>query len=47
MYLLPVEVDSHAFRFFPVLILPVIAVAIIALLVYLLRHRAGKRQSRS
>jgi hypothetical protein len=43
MYLLPLDVDTSAFRFFPYLILPVVAVAIIALMIYLLRHRLGGR----
>jgi hypothetical protein len=43
MYLLPLAVDTSAFRFFPYLILPVAAVAIIALTIYLLRHRLGRR----
>jgi hypothetical protein len=45
MYLIALEVDGQAFRFFPYLILPVIAVAIIALLIYVVRHRVGKRGS--
>jgi hypothetical protein len=45
MYLLPLEVEGHAFRFFPYLILPVIAIAIIALIVWLLRHRVDRRRS--
>jgi hypothetical protein len=43
MYLLLLDSDSSAFRFFPYLILPVVAVAIIALTIYLLRHRLGGR----
>jgi hypothetical protein len=43
MYLLPLHVDTSAFRFFPYLILPVLAVGIIALTLYLLRHRLGGR----
>lgn len=42
MYLVPLDVDSSAFRFFPYLILPVLAVAVIALGLYLLRHKIGK-----
>lgn len=45
MYLLPQAVDDAAFRFFPYLILPVIAVGLIALTLYLLKHRLGKRRS--
>ena len=48
MFLL--DMDTSPFRFFPYLILPVVAVAIIALVIYLLRHRlsgrTGKRAAR-
>jgi hypothetical protein len=45
MYLLPLDVDTAPFRFLPYLIIPVVAIVIIALGVYLARHRAGKRRS--
>ena len=45
MYLIALEIDGQAFRFFPYLILPVIAIAVIALMVYFARHRIGKRGS--
>jgi hypothetical protein len=41
--LLPLEVDSGPFRFLPILILPVIAIAVIAFGIYLARHRGRKR----
>jgi hypothetical protein len=44
MYLLPQAVEDSAFRFFPYLILPVIAVGLIALTLYLVKHRLGKRR---
>ena len=44
MYLVLLDLDPHAFRFFPYLILPVAAIAIIALGIYLLRHRVGRKR---
>ena len=41
--LLTLEVDTGPFRFLPILILPVIAIAIIAFGIYLARHRGRKR----
>jgi hypothetical protein len=37
-------VYASPFRFLPTLIFPVVAIAIIALLVYFLRHRAGRKR---
>jgi hypothetical protein len=45
MYLVLLDFDTHPFRFFPYLILPVAAIAIIALGIYLLRHRIGRKRS--
>ena len=36
-------VYASPFRFLPTLIFPVVAIAVIALLVYFLRHRAGRK----
>ena len=44
MYLLPLA-EAYPFRYLPVLILPVIAIAAIALLVYFVRHRVGRKRS--
>ncbi len=43
MYLLPLA-EASPFRFLPTLIFPVIAIAIIALGIYLVRHRMGKKR---
>lgn len=45
MYLLPLDVDTQPFRFLPVLIIPVIAIAVIVAMIYFLRHRHGKKRS--
>ncbi len=44
MYLLPLDVAPEPFRFVPLLILPVLAIAAIVIVVFLLRHRPGKRK---
>jgi hypothetical protein len=38
MYPLPQDVAPEPFRFFPVLIIPVLAIVAIVLVVFLLRH---------
>ncbi len=45
MYLLPLEVDTGPFRFLPYLVIPVLAVVVIATGIYLVRHRQGKNRS--
>jgi hypothetical protein len=43
MYLIPLA-EASPFRYLPTLILPVIAIAIIALGIYFVRHRMGKKR---
>ncbi len=44
MYVVPQDVSLEPFRFVPVLIFPVLAIAAIAVLIFLLRHRASKNR---
>ena len=43
IYLLPLA-EASPFRYLPALIFPVIAIALIALGIYLVRHRMGKKR---
>lgn len=42
LYLLPLEVETSPFRFLRYLLLPLVAIAVIATGVYLMRHRQGR-----